>query len=187
MKQRFDRALALTVAREMCRALEPVTTRLIVAGSLRRRKETVGDVEILFVPRTERRRVDLIHTEDFDLARERIDALLSEGILEMRPNVTGGTSWGGKNKLALHVATGMPVDLFTASEANWWNYLVCRTGPKESNMAIAMAAESKGWKWNPYGAGFSGSMGTKHVVNSEAEVFEFVGLPYREPWERGDA
>ena len=115
MKQRFDRALALTVARELCRALEPVTTRLIVAGSLRRRKETVGDVEILFVPRTESRRVDLIHTEDFDLARERIDALLSDGVLEMRPNVTGGTSWGGKNKLALHVATGVPVDLFTAS------------------------------------------------------------------------
>lgn len=187
MKQRFDRATALPVARELCRALEPVTTRLIVAGSLRRRKPTVGDVEILFIPRTERRPVDLIHSEDFDLASERIDELLSGGILEMRPNVTGGTSWGGKNKLAVHVATGIPVDLFTASEANWWNYLVCRTGPLESNKRIAEAAQAKGWKWNPYGAGFSGSMGAKHVVTSEAEVFEFAGLPYREPWERGEA
>lgn len=187
MKQRFDRAIALTVARELCQALEPVTSRLIVAGSLRRRKATVGDVEILYIPRTERRPVDLIHSEDFDLARERIDSLLSNGVLEMRPNVAGGTSWGGKNKLALHVATGVPVDLFTASEQNWWNYLVCRTGPKESNMAIAKAAEAKGWKWNPYGAGFSGSMGAKHAVTSEAGVFEFVGLPYREPWERGEA
>ena len=187
MKQRFDRAAALPVARELCQALEPVTARLIVAGSLRRRKPTVADVEILFIPRFERRRVDLLHSQDFDLAGERIDELLGGGILAMRPNIAGGTSWGGKNKLAVHVASGIPVDLFTASEANWWNYLVCRTGPKESNVAIAKAAEAKGWKWNPYGAGFSGPMGAKHPVTSEADVFEFAGLPYREPWERGAA
>ena len=33
MKQGFDRATALPVARELCQALEPVTSRLIVAGS----------------------------------------------------------------------------------------------------------------------------------------------------------
>ena len=186
MKPRFDRAAALPVARELCQALEPVTSRLIVAGSLRRRKATVGDVEILFVPRTERRQVDLLHSHEFDLAGERIDALLAEGVLEMRPNIAGGTSWGGKNKLAIHVASGIPVDLFTASEANWWNYLVCRTGPAESNLAIATAAQAKGWKWNSYGAGFT-HLGSseRHAVASEAEVFEFVGLPFREPWERG--
>ncbi len=186
-KQRFERAAALPVARELCQALEPVTKRLIVAGSLRRRKATVADVEILFVPRFERRQVDLIHSQDFDLASERIDELLNTGVLERRENVAGGTSWGGKNKLAVHVSTGIPVDLFTASEANWWNYLVCRTGPKESNMAIAAAAQAKGWKWNPYGAGFTGPMGEKHQVMSEADVFQFVGMTFREPWERGAA
>ena len=93
MKQRFDRAAALPVARELCQALEPVTARLIVAGSLRRRKPTVADVEILFIPRFERRRVDLLHSQDFDLAGERIDELLGGGILAMRPNIAGGTSW----------------------------------------------------------------------------------------------
>lgn len=187
MKPRYNRSVALLAARKICAALKPVTERLIVAGSLRRRKPTVGDVEVLFVPKFEERQVDLLHRAPFDLAAEVIERMIEAGVLEQRLSVTGAPSWGGKNKLATHVSTGIPVDLFTATEANWWNYLVCRTGPKESNMAIAAAAQAKGWKWNPYGAGFSGPMGAKHVVGSEAEVFEFVGLPYREPWERGAA
>lgn len=45
--------------------------------------------------------------------------------------------WGEKNKLAVHVRTGIPVDFFAATEANWWNYLVCRTGGEQNNIAIA--------------------------------------------------
>jgi hypothetical protein len=38
-------------------------------------------------------------------------------------------------KASLRIAnrTGIPVDLFAATEDNWWNYLVCRTGPADSN------------------------------------------------------
>jgi DNA polymerase/3'-5' exonuclease PolX len=64
---------------------------------------------------------------------------------------------------------------------------VCRTGPGESNVAIASAAQTKGWKWNPYGAGFSRQIGLtteQHGVTSEREVFEFVGMAFKEPWER---
>ncbi len=83
--------------------------------------------------------------------------------------------WGEKNKLAVHVASGVPVDLFAATEANWFNYLVCRTGPGESNIAIASAAKAMGWQWHPYGTGFSRpvGLGTEgRAVASEREVFE---------------
>lgn len=36
--------------------------------------------------------------------------------------------YGSKNKLMRHRASGIPVDLFSATTANWFNYLVCRTG-----------------------------------------------------------
>jgi len=91
--------------------------------------------------------------------------------------------YGRKNKLMLHRATGLPVDLFAATEDNWWNYLVCRTGPADSNMRICTAAQSKGWKWNPYGAGFSRD-GKVVAMTSEQEVFAFVGLPYTNPEHR---
>lgn len=176
----------MAVARELCGALRPVTLRLCVAGSLRRGRQDVGDVEILYVAATEQRQRDLFHVEAFDLAAAEIERLLRTGVLEKRVSLRGATSWGAKNKLAVHRASGIPVDLFAATEENWWNYLVCRTGSAESNQRIATAAIQKGWHWNPYGPGFSRDgppTAAREVVavSSEEEVFAFVGLPYRPP------
>jgi DNA polymerase/3'-5' exonuclease PolX len=157
---------------------------LIVAGSLRRRKAEVGDVEILYVPRMEERPLDMFATQSVSLADEEIDRMLADGTLGKRPSKTGGFSWGDKNKLAVH-RSGMPVDLFRSSPESWWNYLVCRTGPSDSNQRIATAAKRQGYQWNPYGPGFTNlADGTVTAMDSEASVFAFVGLPYVEPWER---
>lgn len=184
-KPRFAAHEALAVARELCAALKPVCERLIVAGSMRRRRLTVGDVEILFVPKMVEVPGDLFTRAHASLADDAIERLIAAGVIEKRRNVNGGETWGAKNKLARHVASGLPVDLFAATEANWWNYLVCRTGPAESNVAIASAARRMGWQWHPYGRGFSNLKTGEHAAAcSERDVFEFVGLPYREPWER---
>ena len=83
-----------------------------------------------------------------------------------------------------HVPSGIPVDLFATTEACWFNYLVCRTGGADNNLAICFAAQRAGWKWTPYGPGFTRGSGEVHLVRSEREVFEFVGLPYLEPEQR---
>lgn len=196
-KPKFPRADALKVAKEMCEQLSPWCEErplekpwIIVAGSLRRRKELVGDVEILYVPqmRMVKPAGDWFADEVLvDLISARLDRLIKAGILKKRLTVMGSETWGPKNKLAVHVASGIPVDLFLATKENWYNYLVCRTGSAESNVAIASAAKAMGWGWNPYGTGFSRPSGLGHeerVITSEREVFEFVGLPYKEPWER---
>lgn len=169
-------------------ALDEACFKIEIAGSLRRGKELVGDVEILFIPEFEERWHDFYTPTAFNLAEEAIGNLLADGMLSKRPSVNGTFAWGSKNKLALH-RSGLPVDLFTADEKNWWNYLVCRTGPGESNIRIAREAQWRGWKWNPYGNGFSrgGPLAGEwemHEVSSEREVFEFVGLPYMKPEER---
>ncbi len=183
MKTRYPRALALTVVRELLEALTPVCERVIVAGSLRRKKPTVGDVELLYIPKSEMRGVpgDLFASARVDLADLAIRDMLAAEVLALRPGENGCTSFGPKNKLLLHVKTGLPVDLFSTTEASWHNYLVCRTGSKESNMRIAESARAKGWRWNPYGSGFTGPNGATHSVDSERAVFDFVGLPYLEP------
>lgn len=184
-KPRFPNAVGMAVAAELCRALKPVCDRLIVAGSLRRRRPTVGDVEILYICRTETRPnpEDMFGTLTVNLADEMIAALEKEGVLERRTNVNGSEMYGPKNKLMRHRATGLPVDLFAATPENWWNYLVCRTGPADSNTRICMAAQARGWKWNPYGVGFSRD-GETRAMQSEEEVFAFVGLPYAKPEHR---
>lgn len=163
--------------------------RVMICGSIRRKKPMVGDAELVFVPK-----LIPVPTGDFFAPPKMIPAtdavlekLLADGVLAKRRNVNGSEMWGEKNKLAVHVPTGIPVDLFTASAGNWWNYVVCRTGGAENNMAIASAAIRKGWKWNPYSEGFSRAKGLGrevHAVTSERDVFDFVGLPYREPEHR---
>jgi len=181
-KKRYPREAAIAVARELVGQLAPVTERLVVAGSLRRGKAEVGDVEILFIPRREERQVDLFNVGPIDLAEEKIAMVLRYGDLAKRRTARGSVTWGERNKLAVHCASGIPVDLFAATEANWWNYLVCRTGPAELNRRICSAAIARGWKWNPYGSGFTRPDGSSEVaMTSEQEVFEFVGLEYKPP------
>lgn len=182
-KAKYPRADAMAVAEELVAALTFVTTRIAIAGSLRRMKREVGDVELVYVPVYRDVPADLFGaTVSQDQAAAKIQSLRTAGILDKRVGTEGGTSWGPKNKLAVHCATGIPVDLFSTEEDCWFNYLVCRTGSAEHNKRIAIAAQQKGWKWNPYGPGFSRLYDTETVaVASEEEVFAFVGLPYLRP------
>ncbi len=192
-KPKFPRAAAVAVAKELCDALKPHCSRLIVAGSLRRRRAEVGDVEILYVPTFS---VVWVAPNDFfapptqhkfNDADAVISTLLILGKLRERENVRGSTTWGEKNKLALHIASGIPVDLFSTTEEATLATLDSWVALAESNVAICNAAIAKGWKWKPYDRGFCRQSGLGeewHAVTSEREVFEFVGLPYREPWER---
>ncbi len=183
-KVKWPRSAALDVAKELCDRLKPHCKKLIVAGSLRRRKAEVGDVEILYVSRMEERPLDMFSTQSVSLADEEISRMLADGTLTKRPSKTGGTAWGDKNKLAVH-RSGMPVDLFRTVEESWCNYLVCRTGPADSNTRIATEAQRRGYRWNPYGIGYTKlADGTVTAMDSEAAVFAFVGLPCAEPWER---
>lgn len=192
-KTKYPRAVALAVAKELCDLLGPECQRtpdgkpwLVVAGSLRRRREEVGDVEIVYVPQVELVRGGWfdVDTKPVNRVNEVLERLLAKNILEKRQNVRGSEMWGDSNKLARHVASGVPVDLFRATPSNWFNYLVCRTGNAANNIAIAEAAAAKGWRWMPYGEGFRDQRGEVVRVNSEREVFTLAGLKYLNPWER---
>ena len=185
-RPKFARSVALEAARELCWVLKEVCVcgRIICAGSLRREKEQVGDVELLYIPEFATERAGLFDTERVNLVDRKLADLLAAGVLGKRRNVNGAETWGTKNKLAFHCASGVPVDLFEATQANWFNYLVCRTGGARSNVEVASAAQRKGWKWNPYGPGFTDQHGAIVPVTCERDVFDLMGLPYREPRDR---
>lgn len=179
-KRKFPRVVALAAVRSLLPELEPACERLIVAGSLRRGKEQVSDAEILFIPKIAREKDGLFEERQVSLAALALERLLQHGIIAKRRNKKGCEVWGEQNRLAVHLATQVPIDFFIASHENWWNLLVCRTGPKENNIAICNAARARGMKWCPYGAGFKKGLGMV-LVNSEADVYRIAGLPYKEP------
>lgn len=188
----FLYADAMPIAKKFIQFLERHCTRVIIAGSLRRQKQLVSDIEILFISKI------TSAPDPQDLFGERkiqvsaagiaIGALLVSGVLEKRLNSRGSETWGPQNKLGRHVASGIPVDLFETTEEKWWNVLVVRTGPKELNKKIAGAALKMGWEWHAYGSGFTRGEGKSSIdrviAKTEQDVFHHVGLPYQEPNDR---
>lgn len=161
---------AKAIAEDLKAQLEPVCDKIAVAGSIRRQKPDVGDIELLVIPRA-------------NYLDKLIYELMMKNILAMRLNKRGSRTYGPKNKLMVHLPSGMGVDIFSTDERCWPVALVIRTGGKVTNQRIAMAALKKGWHLQAYGAGFSTPNGDI-VCKSEEDVFELVGLPYKPPWER---
>lgn len=196
----------MPVAAELCRELKPYCDRIIVAGSLRRRKESVGDVEILYISKLEKlpelQQADLLAPPPsprfLALADARINGLAgfyrqavtgkqfrtSSFIITHRKNSFGSITWGEKNKYARHIASGIPVDFFRATEENWFNLLVCRTGSAENNTRLASAYRKLGCEWHPCAAGYTNEAGQMIRNDSERAVFANARLHYLEPWER---
>lgn len=186
MKYKVPIEVALPVANELKERLSACCERIEIVGSIRRRKPEVGDIELLFIPKWHKIPVSLFGDEvSLSVANSAIDTMLLSGILEKRPSKTGVFSWGEKNKLSIHVPSGIAVDFFSTTADCWWNSLVCRTGGKDNNLLITTTAQRQGWSFQAYGNGF-GKLGhtEHHQTTSEQDVYEFLGLPYLEPWER---
>ena len=165
---------AREIAEELKSLLEPGCARIEIAGSIRRRKPFPNDIELLVIPK---------YDGLADMLDREIQTLLFEGVLDYRLNKLGRRVYGNKNKLMVHVPSGIGVDIFSTDEQCWAVSLVVRTGGERTNKQIAMAAINKGWHLQAYGTGFSTPQGDI-ICKSERDVFEFVGLPYKEPWER---
>jgi len=188
-KIKFPLLKARHVAERIVRALAPACERIEIAGSIRRQKSEVGDIEILYIPKMVSIRSDLFNEDPLQVPA--VDAILEklllDGSLAKRKTIKGTENWGPSNKYAVAVRSGIPVDFFCTDEKCWWNMLVCRTGSAETNQRIAAAAKAQGKQWHPCGPGFSQKF-PGHIeyypMTSERGVFTFAGLPYLEPAQR---
>jgi DNA polymerase/3'-5' exonuclease PolX len=184
-KSRFDATIARVVADELVEALTPRCEQICIAGSLRRGKAEVGDIEILYVPRLGQiRSPGELFPKSGSLADELLEQWLTQSVLTKRPNVNGVNAWGPQNKFGLHVASGIPVDLFATTAERWFVALVVRTGSKEMNTALAGSALRRGMQLHAYGVLENTKTGEQIGPQSEREVFKLCGVPYREPTER---
>ena len=127
-----------------------------VAGSYRRRKETVADLDILVTCTNESKVMD--HFVNY----ENVEKVLSKG--ETRSSVQ------------LH--SGIQMDLRAVPGISYGAALHYFTGSKAHNIAIRMLGVKKGLKINEYGV-FKGAR--RIAGKREQEVFKAVDLPFIEP------
>jgi DNA polymerase/3'-5' exonuclease PolX len=183
----YDKAVA--VAKELRAILSPFCEQCKIVGSLRRGRKFVGDIELLFIPKLAPdpstffgALMGTASADMIDMAETTINRLVKDGVLAKRPNVNGSLCWGKQNKLAVHTASGIPVDFFATTQANWFVSLVIRTGGKRTNLALTMGANRRGLTLHAYGSGFGRLSDGEHIpARSEQEVFQIAGVPFVEP------
>lgn len=118
-KQPTPYAAALAKARALETALSPACERVLIAGSLRRRKAEVGDLELVVLPKTE-------PLQDMFGQTAGVRSLLDDRLGELGL----GFSKNGP-KFKVFDWQGMTCDLFICSPATWAVNATLRTGCAE--------------------------------------------------------
>jgi DNA polymerase (family 10) len=162
---RFLVSVAMAAAEEVVAELSAVTgcRRCTYAGSLRRMRETIGDVDIL---------VAATDSEPIMATFARLPAV-AEVIAR------------GPKKTSVRTARGMQVDLRVVPPEAWGAALQYFTGAKAHNIRTREIAVRKGLKLSEYGL-FRVDDGTLVVSETEEEVYERLGLPWVPPTLRED-
>ncbi|MBV6698984.1 helix-hairpin-helix domain-containing protein [Kitasatospora aureofaciens] len=188
MRQSGGRTLldaATELAEQIVAALSdvPGCTRCAYAGSLRRMRETVGDIDVL--------------------ATAADSAPLMAALTEL-PYVAEVIA-SGPTKTSVRTAQGVQVDLRVVPEEDWGAALVYFTGSKAHNIKLRTMAVRAGLKLSEYGlfevegdaknggatggggkAGGAKAGGAKVVSATEEEVYAALGLPWIAPPLRED-
>ena len=156
---------ALDVAESLLAELDGMKQvgRSAFAGSLRRMRETIGDVDLLVAS---------------DSAAPIMDAFVG---LPSASRVIAH----GDTKSSILTDRGLQVDLRVIPKEVWGAAMIYFTGSKAHNIRIREMAVRAGLKLNEYGL-FDAKTGELLAAETEAKVYERLGLPYFEPTLRED-
>jgi DNA polymerase (family 10) len=147
--------------REAGEAIDSITP----AGSLRRRRETIGDLDILVAMKPGRDK-----QKDVDAVAEHI--LKYPGI--------GQTLAHGENKVSFQLQSGLQVDIRLLQKDAFGAALMYFTGSKAHNVALRGRANDMGWTLNEYA--LTTVKGGRSVASkTEEEIYAKLKLDYAPP------
>lgn len=181
---RYPLAEAEQAAAWLVEQIEHYAERVLIAGSIRRRKPTVKDIEILVEPT-----VDQIPADLFGEATAEFVPLYGwlDGVLTPRLDVHGRRAWGPRYRRALFL--GYPLDLFIVRDPDEWGLLAAiRTGPAAFSRKLVTSRSRGGFLppgWRVQERKLRRPGGAVVPTPEEADVFAALGIPWQEPEARG--
>jgi len=130
--------------------------RVDIAGSVRRMKESIGDIDILIISKNSK------SVMDFFTNMPEVEKVFARG----------------ETKSAVKLKNGLDADLRVVPSESYGAALNYFTGSKEHNIALREIAIKKGYKLNEYGL----FKGDKQIAGkTEEDLYEKLGLRYIEP------
>jgi DNA polymerase (family 10) len=159
-QERFLLGYMLPIAREIEEKLKNLeaVTRISLAGSIRRRKETVGDVDILVTSKEPSKVMDVF-----------------TGLSEVKRVLAKGMT-----KSTVVLTNNLQVDLRVVEEESFGSALQYFTGSKEHNITLRQLAIDKNWKLSEYSL-LDKETNEKIAGESEEDIYRALGLNYIEP------
>jgi DNA polymerase/3'-5' exonuclease PolX len=154
----MELAYAQKLAEQIIEQIRPHCERIEAAGSIRRKKSEVRDIDLVLIPKP--------------LLWYRI-------IVSLQRNMDAKVVKRG-DSIAQLTIRDVTVDLYSATEQTWGALLLIRTGSAEHNIKLSKRALGMGMKLTHSGLTKNG----KVIASIEKEVFEALGLSYVEPEER---
>jgi DNA polymerase (family 10) len=139
-------------------AVLPPVRQVRLAGSLRRMKETIGDIDIIVA------------------SPEPEPVMAAFVTLPEVSRVLGR----GPTKSSIVLASGVQVDLRVVDESQFWTALLYFTGSKDHNIALRRRALDRGWSLSEYGVKEE-STGKNLPGSTEEDLYRMLGLQYIEP------
>ncbi|HDZ76471.1 MAG TPA: DNA polymerase/3'-5' exonuclease PolX [Candidatus Omnitrophica bacterium] len=162
-RERMDLGTAFLAAEKFISALkgEKYVEKISTAGSLRRMKDTVGDIDILVVSADSKKVMnDFVKLKD-------VKSVLAQG----------------ETKSSVLTRDGLQADLRVVDKESFGAALLYFTGSKSHNIKLRQLALKKGLKINEYGA----YKKDKRIAGeTEEEIYKLLGLSYIEPELRED-
>ncbi len=156
---------AMDIAEQLVAELSDIRgcVRCTYAGSLRRMKETIGDVDILVAAHRSAPFMDALTALPY----------------------TAEVIAHGRKKTSVRTATGLQVDLRVLPPASWGAGLQYFTGSKAHNIRTRALAVRQGLKLSEYGL-FDAESGESVTSETEEAVYARLGLPWIPPTLRED-
>ena len=136
---------AKALSDEIVKKLEPYSEKIQVAGSIRREKPTVHDIDIVLIADD----MEGIHKELANLGQLRKDG----------------------PKIKCVECEGVSVDLYFATPQTWATLLLIRTGSKEHNIRLCARAKTLGMHLAASGDGLFDQEGVRIAGDTEESIF----------------
>ena len=165
-KERMSLGEALPIAVEITGRLKPLpgVEKISYAGSVRRMKESVHDIDVLITSSKPKPIMDAF------ISMPRIKNILAHG--------------APKSSVLLN--EGIQVDLRIVEPESYGAALLYFTGSKQHNIHLRGIANDMGYKINEYGV-FNEKTGKRAAGKEEEDIYKFLKLSYIPPELREDA
>jgi DNA polymerase (family 10) len=135
----------------------PSTQKIITCGSIRRRKETIGDIDILAMAS------DTREIMEYFVSMSNVEKIIAHG----------------ETKSSVRLDIGINADLRVVPEKSFGAAMQYFTGSKDHNVELRKIAIKKGWKLNEYGLF---DKNEKFLAGrTEEEIYQKLGLDWMPP------